>query len=311
MQKANQTMAPNRFESDRQELADRISKGIREDGKLEVQPGLFFYRAGKTNEPVYAVAEPSLCIIARGSKEVLLGDRCFQYDPAHYLIATMELPVSGRVVEATPQKPYLSLRLLLEPSAVTSVLAESGYVSSQPESNPAGIDVSVLHEKLLDAVLRLVRLLDDPLEYQVLAAQTIREIIFRLAMGDQRSRLTHIANLGGQSHRMVRAIRLIRQRFDQPIRVDDLAGELKMSVSSLHSHFKAATSMSPLQFQKLLRLQEARRLMLDEDNDAAQAAFRVGYEDAAQFNREYKRQFGLPPKRDADRLKQQSLASSR
>ncbi len=296
-------MSSVRFTNDQEELAYRIADRIREDGRTEVEPGLFFNRSCQTDEIVYAVAEPCFCVIAQGSKEVLLGDRNFRYDPAHYLISTMELPVCGKVVEASAKKPYLSLRLTLDPALVTSVLAESGYEVAQSEANLTGIDVSELSEKLLDAVLRLVRLLDDPLEYQVLAAPTIKEIVFRLLMSNQGGRLCNIARLGGQSPRMVRAIQIIRDQFDQPIKIEDVASELNMSVSSFHSHFKSATSMSPLQFQKQLRLQEARRLLFDENNDAAQAGFRVGYEDAAQFNREYKRQFGLPPKRDVDRVR--------
>ncbi len=296
-------MTSSRFVSDRTELAERIVAHISQDGRKEVRPGLYLNRASQIGEAVYAVAEPSLCVIAQGSKEVFLGNLAFRYDPAHYLVSTMELPISGKVLEASMRQPYLSLRIVLEPSLVTSVLAESGYSSSTTDSSATGIDVSVLGEKLLDAVLRLVRLLDDPREYQVLAASTLREIVFRLADSQQSHRLRHVANLGGQSHRMVQAIRMIRERFNLPIRIEDIADELHMSVSSFHTHFKAATAMSPLQFQKQLRLQEARRLMLDEALDAAQAGFQVGYEDAAQFNREYKRKFGLPPKRDAERLR--------
>jgi len=303
-------MKTRRFTANQEELAYRIGDRIREDGRTGVEHGLFFNRSSKTDELVYAVAEPCICVIAQGSKEVQLGDRCFRYDPAHYLITTMELPLSGRVVDATLEKPYLSLRLLLDPSTVTSVLAESGYEAAQSESNLTGIDVSVLSEKLLDAVLRLVQLLDDPLEYQVLAAPTIKEIVFRLLMSNQGSRLRHIARFGGQSPRMVRAIQMIRQQFDQPIRIEDLASELHMSVSSFHSHFKSATSMSPLQFQKQLRLQEARRLLLDENSDAAQAGYRVGYEDAAQFSREYKRHFGRPPKTDVQRMRQVAVPAA-
>lgn len=303
-------MESRRSMADREELVQRINKKIREDGRKEVRPGLFFNRVSQTDELVYAVAQPCLCVIAQGSKEVLLGDRCYRYDPAHYLITTMELPLSGRVVEATLEKPYLSLRLLLDPSTVTSVLAESGYEAEPSESNLTGLDVRELSENLLDAVLRLVRLLDDPLEYQVLAALTTKEIVFRLLMSNQGSRLRHVARLGGQSSRMVRAIQMIRDRFDQPIRIENLASELCMSVSSFHSHFKSATSMSPLQFQKQLRLQEARRLLLDENSDAAQAGFRVGYEDAAQFNREYKRHFGRPPKTDVQRMRQVAVPAA-
>ncbi|QDT64682.1 AraC family transcriptional regulator [Calycomorphotria hydatis] len=303
-------MSISRFQCDQDELAERISRLVSDEGSIEMQPGLFLYRCSKAGEPIYAVSEPSLCVIAQGAKEVLLGENCFRYDPARYLISTMKLPVSGRIVEATEKRPYLSLRLTLDPSIVTSVLVESGYEPAQTESSPTGIDVSELNVTLLDSVLRLVRLLDDPLEYQVLSAQTIKEIVFRLLMGNQGGRLRHVARLGGQSPRMVWAIQMIRDRFDEAIRIEDLASELSMSVSSFHSHFKSATSMSPLQFQKQLRLQEARRLLLDEHNDAAQAGFRVGYEDAAQFSREYKRHFGLPPKRDADRLRSKEVETA-
>lgn len=302
-------MKSDRLQSDREELAARIEKSMPVDGKHQIRPGLFFYRASTINEMVYGVAEPCLCVITQGSKEVLLGDKCFRYDPAHYLISTMELPVSGRVVVANKQKPYLSLRLMLDPTIVTSVLAESGYETAQSESSLTGIDVGELSENLLDAVLRLVRLLDDPVEYQVLATPTMKEIVFRLLRSNQGSRLRHVAHLGGQSPRIVRAIRMIRDRFDESIRIEDLASALRMSVSSFHSHFKSATSMSPLQFQKQLRLQEARRLLLDENFDAAEAGFRVGYEDAAQFSREYKRHFGLPPKRDVQRMRGEDVTA--
>ncbi len=225
-------MTSSRFVSDRTELAERIDAHISHDGRKEVRPGLYLNRTSQVGEVVYAVAEPSLCVIAQGSKEVFLGNLAFRYDPAHYLVSTMALPISGKVLEASIRQPYLSLRIVLEPSLVTSVLAESGYSSSTTDSSATGIDVSVLGEKLLDAVLRLVRLLDDPREYQVLAASTLREIVFRLADSQQSHRLFHVANLGGQSHRMVQAIRMIRERFNLPIRSEDIADELHMSVSS-------------------------------------------------------------------------------
>ncbi len=300
-------MLKNRLEEDQRELASRIGRWLPNDGNTEIQPGVFLYRSSSTEQRVYSVAGPCLCVIAQGSKEVLLGENRFRYDPAKYLISTMELPVSGRVVEASAEVPYLSLRLVLDQAIVTSVMVEAGYSGTAADASPTGLDVSQLDQKLLDPVVRLVRLLDDPLEYQMLAAATIREIVFRWISGQQGNRLRHIARLGNQSHRMVQAVQKIRSRFDQAIRVEDLANELSMSVSSFHAHFKSATSMSPIQFQKQLRLQEARRMMVEEERDASEAALRVGYEDAAQFNREYKREFGLPPKKDADRLRSQSI----
>ncbi|MEW4456397.1 AraC family transcriptional regulator [Bremerella sp. JC817] len=302
-------MSTEQFHRDHQELAHRIGKAMPNDGRLEVQPGIFLNRASHPGDLLHAVAEPCLCIISQGSKEVLLGEQRFRYDLAHYLITTMALPVSGQVVEATTKEPYLSLRLNLDTPDVTSILSESGFAAlNVGEQNPVGINVSTLSEPLLNAVLRLIRMLDDPLEYQVLAPMAKREIIFRLLVGDQGARLRHLAKFGGKSHRMVRAVNSIRSNFDQPMRIEDLASDVNMSVSSFHAHFKAATAMSPLQFQKKLRLQEARRLMLDENSDAAEAAFKVGYEDAAQFNREYKRQFGLPPKRDIERIREATFA---
>ncbi|NNJ25000.1 AraC family transcriptional regulator [Alienimonas chondri] len=296
-------MSSERLRRHHAELAFRIRDAMPEDGRTEVGPGVFFNRASAAGEVFHAVAQPCFCVIAQGSKEVRLGDSQFRYDPARYLITTMELPVSGQVVQASAAEPYLSLRLPLESSLVTSVLAESGAPPARGGPIPSGIDVSELDEDLLDAVVRFVRLLDRPREYRALAPLVMREIVFRLSIGAQAERLRHLTTVGGRSPRMVRAIALLNERFAETLRIDDVAGELNMSPSSFHAHFKAATAMSPLQFQKRLRLQEARRLMLDESKDAAEAGSLVGYEDASQFNREYKRQFGLPPKRDVDRLR--------
>jgi AraC-like DNA-binding protein len=182
-------------------------------------------------------------------------------------------------------------------------MVEAGHVSSRSHANVRAINVSPLDASLLDAVVRLVRLLNTPAEAPFLMPLITREIVYRLLMSEQGDRLRHIALQGGQTHRIASAIQQLRQQFDQPLRVDDIAQELGMSVSSFHHHFKAVTAMSPLQFQKQIRLQEARRLMLGEDLDAASAGYRVGYNDASHFNREYKRLFGLPPLRDVERLR--------
>jgi AraC-like DNA-binding protein len=248
-------------------------------------------------------------VIAQGSKDILLGDDTFRYDPAHYLISTMELPLIGEVVEASPERPYLSFRLLLDPSVVTSVMMDSGLV--QPRGDGGGVkavDVSPLDASLLDATLRLVRLIDAPAQYRVLAPLVIREIVYRLLTGAQGSRMRHLATFGGHAHRMVRAVAKLRENFNKPLRIEDIARELGMSASGFHAHFRAVTAMSPLQFQKQLRLQEARRLMLSEDLDAAEAGYRVGYDDASHFSREYKRHFGEPPMRDVERLRELATA---
>ena len=294
----------SRMRADQLELAERIAVALPRDGTIEVQPGLHYRRHSQPTEPVHASAQPSFCVIAQGSKDITLGDDTFRYDSAHYLITTMELPLSGQVVEATPEHPYLSFRLVLDPSVVTSVMVESGFVQPNGDGNVKAVDVSSLNGDLLDATLRLVRLAETPNEYRILAPLVIREITYRLLIGAQGARMRHLAKFGGHAHRMARAIELIRVNFDKPLRIDDLASELSMSVSGFHAHFKTVTAMSPLQFQKQLRLQEARRLMLNEDFDAAQAGFRVGYDDASHFNREYKRHFGKPPMQDVGQLRE-------
>jgi AraC-like DNA-binding protein len=186
-------------------------------------------------------------------------------------------------------------------------MVEAGYPSRQIRGNVKAIAVSPLDTQLLDAVVRLVRLLDTPSEVQVLMPLITREIIYRLLKGEQGSRLRHIAVLGGYTHHIARAVERLRKDFNQPLRIESIAREMGMSVSGFHHHFKSVTAMSPLQFQKQLRLQEARRLMLGENLDATSAAYRVGYDDASHFSREYKRLFGAPPMRDVERLREAAM----
>jgi AraC-like DNA-binding protein len=247
-------------------------------------------------------------VIAQGSKEIVLGDSRYRYDPFHYLLATLDLPSMSRVMEASQERPYLSLRLDLAPALVGSVMVET-YQDSLPDQGDArAIHVSLLDVDLLDAVVRLVRLLDSPAEAPVLLPLITREIIYRLLIGNQGSRLRHLATVGGYTRHIAQAIQRLHTEFDQPLRIEQLAAELGMSVSGFHHHFKTVTAMSPLQFQKRLRLQEARRLMLGEDLDAATAAYRVGYRDASHFNRQYKSLFGVPPMRDVQRLREAANA---
>ena len=256
------------------------------------------------------MSKSALCVIAQGSKEIWLGDDRYRYDPAHYLITTAELPVAGQITEASEERPYLSLRLELDPAVVGSVMVEAGHPASRNRSDVQAIDVSPLNVGLLDAVVRLVRLLDSPTEARFLAPLVTREIVYRLLMGEQGGRLRHTAVLGGHTHRIARALERLRKDFDQPLRIEDIARELGMSVSGFHHHFKAVTAMSPLQYQKQVRLQEARRVMVSEDLDAASAGYRVGYSDASHFTREYKRLFGAPPARDVEQLREAAMEST-
>jgi AraC-like DNA-binding protein len=222
----------------------------------------------------------------------------------HYLLATVELPITSQILEASKEQPFLSLRLDLDPTLVGSVMVEAGYPSLQSRANVKAIDVSPLGTNLLDAMVRLVKLLDSPAEAHVLAPLIKREIIYRLLIGKQGARLRQIVVLGGYTHHIARAVARLRKDFNQPLRIESIARKLSMSVSGFHHHFKSVTAMSPLQFQKQLRLQEARRLMLGENLDATSAAYHVGYDDASHFNREYKRLFGAPPMRDVERLRE-------
>ena len=294
--------------ADQEELAERIARATPSEGTVEVQPGLHFRRCSKPTERLHSFTKPSFCVIAQGSKELVVGDDHFRYDPAHYMISTVELPMIGQIVEASPERPYLGFWLVLEPSVVTSVMVESGAVQRGDGSGLKSVDVSALDGNLLDATLRLVRLVDAPAEYRVLAPLVIREIVYRLLTGAQAGRLRHLATFGGHAHRMVRAVEKFRMNFNKPLRIEEVARELGMSVSGFHAHFRAVTAMSPLQFQKQLRLQEARRLMLSEDLDAAEAGYRVGYDDASHFSREYKRHFGEPPMRDVGRMRELATA---
>jgi AraC-like DNA-binding protein len=299
-----------RAQANRQELVARIARAIRDDGRVEPLKGLYLARSSSRIGPVYGVSEPSFCVIAQGSKEVFLGEDRYQYDPAHYLLTTVELPVVSHIREASTEQPYLSVRLQLDPTLAGSVLVETELPSPRGAGEVKAIDVSPLDASLLDAVLRLIRLLDSPADARVLAPLVTREIVYRLLVGAQGARLRHIAVLGGDTHRIARAVDLLRKDFRKPLRMERIAQALGMSVSGLHHQFKAVTAMSPLQYQKRLRLQEARRLMLSEHLDAAGAGSRVGYDDAAHFNREYKSLFGLPPMRDVERLREAAGTST-
>jgi AraC-like DNA-binding protein len=298
-----------RMQANREELVERIARTMHQDGTAQPFRGLHLARSSSPTEPLHGVSTPSLCMIAQGSKEVLLGESRYRYDPLHYLLATIELPSVSRVLEASKERPYLSLRLELAPTLVGSVMVEAGHASPRDHADARAINVSPLDGQLLDACVRLIRLLDVPAESPILLPLITREIIYRLLMGEQGARLRHIAILGGYTTHIARAVERLRHEFDQPLRIEEIARELGMSVSGFHHHFKAVTAMSPLQFQKRLRLQEARRLMLGEDLDAASAAYRVGYQDASHFNREYKSLFGVPPMRDVQRLREEALAS--
>jgi AraC-like DNA-binding protein len=295
-------------QASREKLAERVARAVREDGAVEVPGGLRLLRHSSPTPKEHGVSSPAFCVIAQGSKEVLLGDDRYRYDANHYLITAAALPTATRVTEASKERPYLGVVLGLDPALVGSVMVEAGHPAPGEKVAVRAFEVSPLDAGLLDAVVRLVGLLDSSAdEVRFLRPLITREIVFRLLKGEQGDRLRQITVLGGHSHRIARALERLRKDFDRPLRIEDIARELGMSVSGFHHHFRAVTAMSPLQFQKRMRLQEARHLMLAEDLDAASAGYRVGYSDASHFNREYKRLFGSPPMRDVERLREAEM----
>lgn len=260
----------------REELVERIAETVREDVGAKPMPGIVLRRCSSPTEPVHGVVGPAFCVIAQGRKEVVVGEERCCYDSRHYLLATVELPITGQVMEASRDKPYLAVNLALDPGLVGSVMVEAGLSALRGNADVRAVTVSPLDAGLLDATVRLVRLMNSPSQARVLAPLVTREIVFRLLTGEQGERLQHLVALGGYADRIAKAINQIRSNFDKPLRIDSLARELGMSASGLHHQFKTVTAMTPLQFQKQLRLQEARRLMLGENMDAANAGYRVG-----------------------------------
>lgn len=299
-----------RAQANREELVERMMRACREDGPVVPLDGIRFYRSSVPTELSPVISDPALAVIAQGSKEVYLGEERYQYDPYHYCLGTVDLPIVSHVTEASRKRPYLSFRMVLDPILVGSVMTELGHPAKPTAVGVNAFHVDALDAGLLDAVVRLVRLIDSPTEAGVLAPLIKREIICRLLLGEQGDRLRHIAVMRGYSSPIARAIQRLRENFDQQIRIDDVAKEIGMSVSSFHHQFKSVTSVTPLQFQKRLRLQEARRLMFGEDLDATSTAFRVGYNDASHFSREYKRFFGLPPMQDVDLMREAAARNS-
>jgi AraC-like DNA-binding protein len=259
---------------------------------------LSLIRLDHAGERVPAVYRPCLCVVAQGRKAVHLGDERYVYDRSRFLVASVDLPLTGQVIDATPERPYLCVVLELEPKEIASLLLDAD-LPAPVETTPArGLFLSQASPEFIEAVLRLLRLLATPEDIRTLAPLAEREILYRLLKSPEGWRLRQIAAGHGQARRIAKAIARLRTHFHEPLRVERLADEANMSVSSFHAHFKRVTAMSPLQYQKQLRLQEARRLLLTETVDAATAGHRVGYESPSQFSREYRRAFGVPPATD-------------
>lgn len=264
---------------------------------------LSFGRSDTMSSTTYSVDEPRLTLIVQGKKKMLLGKETYPYRAGQYQVLSVSLPLSGCVVEATPDKPFLMLKLSLDLVQLCDMVAQVGFSSARQENSVRGLWISSADATLLECVLRLVKLLEKPQDIPILAPTMLRELYYRLLVGEQSEAVRQITTSGSSMQRIASAIQLIKAEFTQSMRIEDLANRVKMSPSSFHQHFKQVTSMSPLQYQKQLRLMEARRLMLAEDFDATSAAYQVGYESPSQFSREYSRLFGAPPIRDVERLR--------
>jgi AraC-like DNA-binding protein len=294
-------LAPARpgLDAQQAELADRIARTASGDGvQATAIAALTVIRASTPSQPLASVYHPSLCIVVQGRKRALLGGEIYTYDPLNYLVVSMSLPVVGHIIEATPAQPYLCVRIDLDPALVNELLAQLGAAAPPRAHDGRALFLARTSAPLLDAVLRLVRLLDAPDDAPVLAPLALREIHYRVLLGELGQRLRSLCEADGASQRVARAIELLKARYTEPLRIEDLAAVAHMSASSLHQRFREATATTPLQFQKQLRLQEARRLLLTEGIEAAAAGYRVGYESPSQFSREYRRLFGAPPRRE-------------
>jgi AraC-like DNA-binding protein len=306
MKKPNKSAAspPDPARELRKELARKIASFIGPKEKLITDvPGLLLTRRTAPTAPASATYEPSLAVVAQGRKRADLGGTTFIFDESRYLLTSLDLPVICNVIEASEEVPYLCFVLKLEMPVVRELLGREEILAPEAPSNRPAMATGETTAELLDACCRLVDLLNTPQDIPFLSGLIQREIIYRILRGPEGARLRAIATLGNQSHRAAKAIAWIRANYAKPLRVEDLAQIAGMGISTLHHHFRVLTAMSPLQYQKQLRLQAARERMLVNGLDAASAAFEVGYESASQFNREYSRFFGQPPMRDIRTLR--------
>lgn len=285
-------------------LLDRVLRyAPRQGANATSIAGLQLYRCDEPNGPLQALYEPSVCLIVQGSKRVLIGSQMLRYGPLHHLVVSQDLPIRGEVLEASRESPYLCITLAVPAREVADLMLEIGCPVEPADAGAApGLYVEDSAPTLLEATERLIRLLDSPQDVLALAPLIQREIIYRLLTSPNGWRLARTATPDSYDQRVSRAIAWVRERYREPLRVADLARAVHMSETSLHQHFKAVTALTPIQYQKQLRLQEARRLLMSEAVDAAAAAHYVGYESPSQFSREYARLFGAPPGRDRTRL---------
>jgi len=269
-------------------------------------PSLYFFRRETLTRPAVCMVEPSLLLVVQGEKEMLVGEKAFPYGVGRFLLTSLDLPANSRVIEASPERPCLGLMLRLDFRILSELIAQGAVAPRREEPRSLSMEVGTVTPELLDPFRRLLQLLDEPAALETLAPLVLREIHYRLLSGDHVPRLLQIASAGSRGQRIAKAIDWLKLNYASALRVEELADLAAMSPSSFHQRFRELTSMSPLQYQKWLRLNEARRLMINEGMDVSSASYRVGYESPSQFSREYARLFGAPPKRDVEELRRRA-----
>jgi AraC-like DNA-binding protein len=286
------------------ELAALLDRWTSSDGGHETAiPELTFWRFSHPTDPAPVLQQPAVYVVVQGRKQVTVGGERFVYDPSQYLAVSLELPAVANVVEARPDAPYLCLTLRVDARELAALLVETERPMPRDDHDGRALFVSALEAPLLDGLLRLVRLLDAPPDIPVLAPLIRRELHYRLLQGEQQGRLAEMAIGDGRLRRVAGAIAWIRAHYAEPLQVEDLAKRVNMSPSALHAHFSGVAGVSPIQYQKQLRLQEARSRLLSGGTSAEAVAYEVGYASASQFSREYARLFGQPPRRDAEQMR--------
>ncbi|MCJ1882658.1 AraC family transcriptional regulator [Pseudomonas nitroreducens] len=299
-------------------VGDNLNALIRHIGRRTPDTGDFgtaiasleLFRRNETAPPYSCMVPPSIVLVVEGAKRMWIGGDAYDYDPSRFLVTSLDLPANSEVIKASHDRPCLGLAFKLDQRILAELIASGTLPPRRDRAATAGVGIGTVTDAILGPFFRLVSLLDEPEAIPTLAPLVQREIHYRLLMSDQSDRLRQIAAVDGHGYRIAKAIDWLKLNFASPLRVDDLASRVQMSTPSFHHHFRQLASMSPLQYQKWLRLNEARRLMLNEHRDVSTAAFEVGYESPSQFSREYARMFGVAPKRDITALRENAAKPS-
>ncbi|KPL86221.1 AraC family transcriptional regulator [Herpetosiphon geysericola] len=282
-------------------LIGQVSEG--EGTHATAIPGLYLSKISTTDAPPHIVDQAVFCVVAQGVKSIMLNDECYRYDSSKYLMIALDLPLLGQIVEATPETPMLGVTIELDFNEISRLIMEANLALLADSHQQRSLFVSPLDDDLLDGLIRMLSLLKKPNQIGVLAPLIRREIFYKLLLSEQSGLLRRMVAKNSQVSRIAAGLEWLKENATRPVRMDELAREVNMGLSTMHAWFKAVTAMSPLQFQKQLRLQKARQMLLAETTDVATVSLRVGYESASQFSREYRRMFGLPPLRDIERLR--------